>query len=110
MFSKTCHESGRNRRFAKGHLVQLVPALEHLVTVDVALSFQCCCLSAVAGMRGRLAWLLAVALLAAFPLVSAELYTAIADLEELLDTEAVYLKTLDNFLHLAEDRLNALRR
>lgn len=43
-------------------------------------------------------------------LCSGELYTAIADLEELLDTEAVFLTTLENFLVVADDRIQALKR
>uniref|UniRef100_A0A161N0P5 procollagen-proline 4-dioxygenase n=1 Tax=Triatoma infestans TaxID=30076 RepID=A0A161N0P5_TRIIF len=40
----------------------------------------------------------------------AELYTALADLEELLDTEAVFLQTLESYITQQESRLNLLKR
>lgn len=39
-----------------------------------------------------------------------ELYTALADMEELLETEAVLIDTLDGFIHAQEQRLATLRR
>lgn len=40
----------------------------------------------------------------------AELYTALAELEELLDTEAVFLQTLESYITQQESRLNLLKR
>lgn len=42
--------------------------------------------------------------------VGGELYTALADLEELLDTEAVFITSLENFLLQAESRIEILKR
>lgn len=41
---------------------------------------------------------------------SAELFTALADMEELLETESVLIANLDNYIRVQEDKLNQLRR
>jgi len=41
---------------------------------------------------------------------SGELYTALADMEELLDTESILLKSLDNYINLEEQKLETLRK
>lgn len=40
----------------------------------------------------------------------AELYTALADMEELLETEAVLIDTLNGYITAQEQRLATLRR
>lgn len=42
--------------------------------------------------------------------VAAELYTALADMEELLETEAVLIDTLNGYITAQEQRLATLRR
>jgi len=42
--------------------------------------------------------------------VVAELYTALADMEELLETEAVLIDTLNGYITAQEQRLATLRR
>lgn len=39
-----------------------------------------------------------------------ELYTALADLEELLETEAVLINTLEQYIHAQEQKLDLLRK
>jgi len=41
---------------------------------------------------------------------AAELYTALADMEELLETEAVLIDTLNGYITAQEQRLATLRR
>lgn len=41
---------------------------------------------------------------------NAELYTALADMEELLETEAVLIDTLHGYIKAQEQRLATLRR
>lgn len=40
----------------------------------------------------------------------AELYTALADMEELLETEAVLMRTLEGYIDVQEDKVRLLRR
>ncbi|KAG6800583.1 prolyl 4-hydroxylase subunit alpha-1 isoform X2 [Apis mellifera caucasica] len=40
----------------------------------------------------------------------AELYTALADMEELLETEAVLIDTLNGYIKAQEERLATLRK
>lgn len=40
----------------------------------------------------------------------AELYTALADMEELLETEAVLIDTLNGYIKVQEERLATLRK
>jgi prolyl 4-hydroxylase len=42
--------------------------------------------------------------------IVAELYTALADMEELLETEAVLIDTLNGYITAQEQRLATLRR
>ena len=42
--------------------------------------------------------------------VGAELYTCLADMEELLETEALLMKTLDGYIQAQEEKLHLLRR
>ncbi|XP_063988098.1 prolyl 4-hydroxylase subunit alpha-1 [Diachasmimorpha longicaudata] len=44
------------------------------------------------------------------PVVSGELYTALADMEELLETESVLIDTLHGYIKAQEQRLETLRR
>lgn len=39
-----------------------------------------------------------------------ELYTALADLEELLETEAVLINTLEQYINAQQEKLNILRK
>jgi len=39
-----------------------------------------------------------------------ELYTAVADMEELLETEAVLMRALDSYIHAQEEKLVTLKR
>lgn len=41
---------------------------------------------------------------------SCELYTALVDMEELLETEAVLMNTLEGYISVTEDKLHRLRR
>ncbi|KAF6213916.1 hypothetical protein GE061_011641 [Apolygus lucorum] len=43
-------------------------------------------------------------------LVQAELYTAITDLEDLLDTEAMFMETLDRYIEREEKKIERLKR
>ncbi|XP_055612351.1 uncharacterized protein LOC129758762 [Uranotaenia lowii] len=49
-------------------------------------------------------------LLATFRSGRSELFTALADMEELLETEAVLIANLDNYIRVQEDKLDQLRR
>ncbi|XP_075211186.1 prolyl 4-hydroxylase subunit alpha-1 isoform X3 [Lycorma delicatula] len=49
-------------------------------------------------------------LLIGFSTVNAELYTALADMEELLETEAVLLRALEEYISSTEHRLQLLRK
>ena len=40
----------------------------------------------------------------------AELYTCLADMEELLETEALLMQTLDGYIQAQEEKLRMLRR
>jgi prolyl 4-hydroxylase len=40
----------------------------------------------------------------------AELYTCLADMEELLETEALLMSTLDGYIQAQEEKLHVLRR
>ncbi|KXJ68946.1 hypothetical protein RP20_CCG000895 [Aedes albopictus] len=51
-----------------------------------------------------------VLLMLTFHNASAELFTALADMEELLETESVLIANLDNYIRVQEDKLNQLRR
>jgi prolyl 4-hydroxylase len=42
--------------------------------------------------------------------VHAELYTCLADMEELLETEALLMQTLDGYIQAQEEKLQVLRR
>jgi len=42
--------------------------------------------------------------------VGAELYTCLADMEELLETEALLMQTLDGYIQAQEEKLQMLRR
>jgi prolyl 4-hydroxylase len=42
--------------------------------------------------------------------VHTELYTCLADMEELLETEALLIRTLDGYIQAQEDKLKMLRR
>lgn len=42
--------------------------------------------------------------------VEAELYTCLADMEELLETEALLMRTLDGYIQAQEEKLHVLRR
>ena len=42
--------------------------------------------------------------------VGAELYTCLADMEELLETEALLMKTLDGYIQAQEEKLRLLKR
>lgn len=42
-------------------------------------------------------------------LVKTEVYTALAEMEELLETEAVLISNLEGFIKVQEDRLDHLR-
>jgi prolyl 4-hydroxylase len=42
--------------------------------------------------------------------VQAELYTCLADMEELLETEALLMSTLDGYIQAQEEKLHVLRR
>jgi prolyl 4-hydroxylase len=42
--------------------------------------------------------------------VQAELYTCLADMEELLETEALLMSTLDGYIQAQEEKLHMLRR
>lgn len=63
-------------------------------------------------MKTRGMWTIAVAILSviAFPSSDAELYTALADMEELLETEAVLIDTLNGYIKAQEERLATLRK
>ncbi|KAJ8875869.1 hypothetical protein PR048_023772 [Dryococelus australis] len=54
--------------------------------------------------------LLVTALAALAALGQAELYTALVELEELLETEAVLLRTLEGYISAQEEKLSLLRR
>lgn len=43
-------------------------------------------------------------------LSNCEFYTALADLEELLETEAVLINTLEQYINAQEVKLNLLRK
>lgn len=43
-------------------------------------------------------------------LSTAELYTALIDLEELLDTETILVRTLDNYIAKQQKNLDHLKR
>lgn len=62
-------------------------------------------------MSSQRRWLLAwFAWLTALQVGRAELYTALVDMEELLETEAVLIDTLHGFISAQEQRLATLRR
>lgn len=62
-------------------------------------------------MSSQRRWLLAwLAWLTALQVGRAELYTALVDMEELLETEAVLIDTLHGFISAQEQRLATLRR
>jgi prolyl 4-hydroxylase len=42
--------------------------------------------------------------------VQTELYTCLADMEELLETEALLMRTLDGYIQAQEEKLHILRR
>jgi hypothetical protein len=42
--------------------------------------------------------------------VQAELYTCLADMEELLETEALLMRTLDGYIQAQEEKLHVLKR
>jgi prolyl 4-hydroxylase len=42
--------------------------------------------------------------------VHTELYTCLADMEELLETEALLIRTLNGYIQAQEDKLHMLRR
>lgn len=44
------------------------------------------------------------------PPVDGELFTALADMEELLETEAVLITNLDNYVQAQEEKLMQLRQ
>lgn len=45
-----------------------------------------------------------------FMSVRCEVYTALVEMEELLDTEAVLMETLSSFIGAQEERLDTLKR
>lgn len=42
--------------------------------------------------------------------VAGEVFTALADLEDLLDTEAVLIQSLENYIRAVEDKVDLLKR
>lgn len=42
--------------------------------------------------------------------VAGEVFTALADLEDLLDTEAVLIQSLENYIGAVEDKVELLKR
>lgn len=54
--------------------------------------------------------LIGVGMMSIFKIGSGELYTALADMEELLETEAVLIDTLHGYIQAQEQRLAILRR
>lgn len=60
----------------------------------------------------RATWLIVVTILLSVTARNAlaELYTALADMEELLETEAVLIDTLNGYITAQEQRLATLRR
>jgi len=42
--------------------------------------------------------------------VGGELYTCLADMEELLETEALLMQTLDGYIQAQEEKLRVLKR
>lgn len=42
--------------------------------------------------------------------VKCELFTALADLEDLLDTEAVLIQSFENYIRAEEDKIELLKR
>lgn len=54
--------------------------------------------------------LIGIVTLFAIPLCTAELFTALADMEELLETEAVLIGNLQSYITVQEDKLNYLRK
>ncbi|XP_014293971.1 prolyl 4-hydroxylase subunit alpha-2 [Halyomorpha halys] len=55
-------------------------------------------------------WCAVWSLLLAVSCASAEVFTALADLEELLDTEAVFIQALESFIQQTEARVAELKR
>lgn len=51
-----------------------------------------------------------ILLLSIFRSSNCELYTALADLEELLETESVLINTLEQYIHVQQQKLNVLRK
>lgn len=51
-----------------------------------------------------------IVFLLTFEFSNCEFYTALADLEELLETEAVLINTLEQYINAQEERLNLLRK
>lgn len=49
-------------------------------------------------------------LISLFRSSNSEFYTALADLEELLETEAVLINTLEQYIHAQQEKLNVLRK
>ncbi|KAI5754530.1 hypothetical protein M8J77_009273 [Diaphorina citri] len=49
-------------------------------------------------------------LLSSLTVIQAELYTALADMEELLTTEVVLIRTLDQYIEAQEERLKMLKK
>jgi hypothetical protein len=68
------------------------------VTADMSVS-----LSLVWAAAGLVCWSLVVG-------VRAELYTCLADMEELLETEAHLMQTLDGYIQAQEEKLQMLKR
>ena len=54
--------------------------------------------------------LIGASVMALFRVGNGELYTALADMEELLETEAVLIDTLHGYIQAQEHRLATLRR
>lgn len=42
--------------------------------------------------------------------VTSEVFTAVADMEELLETEAVMIANLEGYINIQEEKLESLRR
>ncbi|XP_063244081.1 prolyl 4-hydroxylase subunit alpha-1 isoform X2 [Bacillus rossius redtenbacheri] len=63
-----------------------------------------------AARGGRAACFVVAALAALAALSRAELYTALVEMEELLETEAVLLRTLESYISAQEEKLSLLKR
>lgn len=61
-------------------------------------------------LGGMLVLMEAILMTTFFISSSAELYTALADMEELLETESVLIDTLNGYIKAQEQRLATLRK